>query len=136
MTGNAILNLCIHGNHEAQTRKLMASSGNDDNFQLVFNSIKAVLRAAEEVDCQTVCPGSLKTVGDLFSTRKANSVLKDFSLNLVQAIRSPLQSIPQGKPKLFKESSLSTFHQLRIRKLPSVWKSLSERITDIFLKQF
>ncbi len=94
---------------------MACASGNEDDFQLVFNSIKAVLRAEEEVDCQTDGPGSLKTVGDLFSTRNANSidVLKDFSSNLVQAIRSPLQSIPQRKPKLCKESSLSTFHQLR-----------------------
>ncbi len=74
-----------------------SASGNDDDFQLVFNSIQAVLRAEEEVDSQTDGPGSLKTVGNLFSTRNANSidVLKDLSSNLVQAIRSSLHSIPQ-----------------------------------------
>ena len=107
----------------------MASS-NDDDFQVVFNSIKAVLRAEEEVDCQREGPDSLKTIGDLFSTMSSatTDTLKDFSASLVQAIRSPIQCIPQGKFKLFKERSLSKFHQLRIKKLPSVWKSQSQRI--------
>ncbi len=72
----------------------MASS-NDDDFQVVF-SIKAVLHAEEEVDC------SLKTTGDLFSTMSSatTDTLKDFSASLVQAIRSPIQCIPQGKFKL------------------------------------
>ncbi len=67
----------------------MAASGNDGNFQVVFNSIKAVLRAEEEVDCQRDGPDSLKTVGDLFSTRNRSivsttaDILQDFSANLV-----------------------------------------------------
>ncbi len=66
----------------------MASS-NDDDFQVVF-SIKAVLHAEEEVDCQREGPDSLKTIGDLFSTMSSatTDTLKDFSASLVQAIRS------------------------------------------------
>ena len=103
---------------------------NDGDFQIVFTSIQTVLRSEEEVDCQRDAPDSLKAIGDLFSTTDSTTteVLKDFSANLIQAIRSPLQAIPQGRPKLFKERALSTFNQLRIEKLPSVWKSLSQKI--------
>ena len=103
---------------------------NDGDFQIVFTSIRTVLRCEEEVDCQRDAPDSLKAVGDLFSTTDSTTteVLKDFSSNLIQAIRSPLQAIPQRRPKLFKERALSTFNQLRIEKLPSVWKSLSQKI--------
>lgn len=104
------------------------SSDMDSDLNIVFTSIKAVLHSDEEVDCLRDGPDSLKTVGDMFSTADGATLeeLKDFSMKLVQAIRSTLQKIDQVKPKLYQERALTRFHKLRVEKLPLVWNCMSK----------